>query len=301
MTDAGPSYFWTKVWSRPSAPERDALLFRFSGWRDRSLAMLSPGDIVVYLTSDATESDPMVRGRVAGAVEIAGEPILAADVGLTENPPATHLNEEGRYRWPYAITIRRAWHVLDTQSNDELIPGHGAVGRQGAATIHPMDANEVRRFRALRVEEQVTGQTPGAQIFSAAHRRPWRQKAGEREAAMVDPGCQLYAAIIADEHGMTVKVGSGKSAERLEVLNRYRRPSQGETLWAIGKGFVHDFETPDGARAAEDHLLARARAEGFVSRDHGEFLVGLPMRRLRELFAAAVEAGMEIEDRATVA
>ena len=88
----------------------------------------------------------------------------------------------------------------------------------------------------------------------------------------VVPGCQLYLAVIQDDHGMTVKVGSGKAEDRLAELNRYRRISQGETIWSLYQ--EHEFDTVAAARAAEDYLLKEAHTAGFASPDHSDMGVG---------------------------
>jgi hypothetical protein len=286
------SYYWTKVWGRPREPATEALLFNSEGYRDVALQRLRPGDIVVYLTSDATAADPMVRGHVSGAVEIEGRPILAEELGIPDRANPVDFREDGRFRWPYGITISRAWRVVDKESNDNLIPGHREKGLQGAATIHEMSLDEVARFQSLRVEEQVSDGSPSADVFLVSLRRPWRQKSGPRASGQVQPGCDLYVAWIADRHGITFKVGSGKHVDRISALNLYRRPSQGEVLWSLAKGLRYSFGTPEAAQDAEYHLLERAKAEGFGSPDHSEFLVGITFERVRTLFAKAVEVGL---------
>ena len=57
-------FFWTKVWGAPDVPAHDALAFNYKSTRDDALATILPGDIIVYLTSDATEALPMMCGRV---------------------------------------------------------------------------------------------------------------------------------------------------------------------------------------------------------------------------------------------
>lgn len=44
-----------------------------------------------------------------------------------------------------------------------------------------------------------------------------------RRPVKVNPGTNLYFAQIYDDYGLTFKVGSGKVADRIEELNRYRR------------------------------------------------------------------------------
>ncbi len=284
-----PRFFWTKVWRQPDEPAKDALAFNSERTRDRVLEIAQPGDIVVYLTSDTTDADPLIRGRVAGAVEIAGEPLMVEEIRAAERIRSQEYREDGRFRWPFGISVSRTWRVIDQESNDSLIPDHAAKGIQGAATIHAMKPEEVARFRSLRAAEQTLDGERGSELFRTSLRSAWHQKPGQRGGADVDPGCQLYIAVIHDDHGMTIKIGSGKAEDRLKELNRYRRVSQGETVWSLYQ--EHEFETAADARAAEDHLLREAHAAGFGSPDHSEFIVGMEMRALNKLVAEAIEMG----------
>ena len=288
-----PAFYWTKVWGRPREPAGEALLFNSEATRDAAVSILTPGDIVVYLTSDAAQAERSMRGRVAGAVEIHGEPVLAEALGIVERARPEDFREDGRFRWPYGITISRAWRALDAEANDNLIPGHKDLGIQSAATIHPMRPDEVARFKMLRVVERTEDGDSDRLPFASSLYRPWHQHEGYREGGEVAPGSDVYVAVISDAFGMTFKVGSGKVEERLTELNRYRRPSQGETIWK--KILSYSFRTPEAARAAEDHILVEAHRGGFWSRDHSEFLVGIDFNQVKGLFNAAVKVGKERE------
>jgi hypothetical protein len=283
-------YFWTKVWGAPHAPEQSALLFNSEGARDTALGVLKQGDIVVYLTSDRAESDPNFRGRVSGAVEIEGNPVIAADLGILERSRPQDFREDGRFRWPFGVSITRCWRVVDQESSNNLIPTHAEKGIAGAITVHEMSASEISRFQSLRVEEQTNVGPSGKRIpFRSSLRSTFNQHEGIREGSEVHPGSGFYIAVISDEHGLTYKVGSGKIEERIDALNRYRRPSQGESVWSV---FLrYDLASPENARAAEDYFLRAAIGEGHGSPDHSEFLTGgMSVKRLNELFSAAVEA-----------
>jgi len=115
-----------------------------------------------------------------------------------------------------------------------------------------------------------------------------------REPANVNPGTHLYIAQIYDTHGLTFKVGSGKAADRIEDLNRYRRLTQGEAKWSERSST--QFATVAGARAAEDHILLEAKKAGYGSDDHSEFLVGISSRDLNALYSMAIEVGMGVLD-----
>lgn len=277
-------YYWTKVWGAPDVPAHDALAFKDKGTRNKVLADINPGDIVVFLTSDATEADPLMRGRVAGAVEIADPPevVMVEDLRDGRSRDADY-RKDGRFRWPFGITVSRTWKVIDQEANDALVPDHASKLMQGAATIHEMHPSEVQRFRRLRVAEQTGDGVGDTQPFAVSQSRPWRQKAGSRSGAEVQPGTQLYIAVITDDHGMTFKVGSGKAQERINALNQYRRGSQGEAMWAEYQ--VYDFNSVVAARDAEDHIVSSAKAKGFGSKDHSEFIVGIQIRQLADLIS----------------
>lgn len=286
-------YYWTKTWGAPDIPEYDALALSHEGTRQSILSYIQSGDIVVYLTSDAKESDPMLRGRLAGAVEIA-DPAQEVDVEFLRpnmKRPAEHYRQGGgRFRWPFGIAVSRTWTFIEQESNDTLIPDHADKRMQGAASIHEMRPEEISRLMSLNVREQVKDEATAKLPFRGSLHRPWRQKAGSREPANVNPGSHLYIAQIYDAHGLTFKIGSGKAADRIEDLNRYRRLTQGEAKWSERSST--QFATVTGARAAEDYILLEAKKNGYGSNDHSEFLVGISSRDLNALYSKAIEIGL---------
>jgi hypothetical protein len=52
-----------------------------------------------------------------------------------------------------------------------------------------------------------------------------------------------------------------------------------------------DFQTVSAARAAEDFIVEQAVKAGLISKDHGEFIVGITFTNLKQLFSEAVEIG----------
>jgi hypothetical protein len=299
--EIGMNYYWTKTWGAPDVPEFDGLALSHEGYRANILEFIQPGDIVLYLTSDAKEADPMLHGRLAGAVQIA-DPIKAIDIGFQRpgiKRPAEHYRKDGRFRWPFGIAISRSWTFIDQVSNSDLIANHGTYGMQGAATIHPMSQDQIAKLVCLQVREVTKDGTAERLPFAGSLKRPWHQKAGTRASTVIDPGRELYIAWIADHHGLTYKIGSGKASERVAELNMYRRGSLGEMLWS--KHSSYEFDSVDGARAAEDHILAEAKKAGYGSKDHSEFLVGITNKELNALYGAAIEIGLAKDQEVTQA
>lgn len=289
-------YFWTKTWGAPDIPEYDALALSHEGTRQRISGYIQPGDVVVYLTSDAKESDPMLRGRLAGAVEIA-DPVQDVDVEFlrpdVKRPPEHYREGEGRFRWPFGIAVSRTWVFIEQESNDTLIPDHADKGMQGATSIHEMRPEEIGRLMSLNVREHVKDEATVKLPFQGSLHRPWHQKSGVRSQANVSPGKQLYIAQIYDAHGLTFKIGSGKASDRIEELNKYRRRTQGEAQWSEKSS--SQFATVAGARAAEDFILREAKKTGYGSDDHSEFLVGISSRDLNALYSKAIEIGLAMD------
>lgn len=238
----------------------------------------------------------MLRGRLAGAVEIA-DPVREVDVESlrpgAKRPIEHYRPGDGRFRWPYGIAVSRTWVFIEQESNNTLIPDHADKGMQGAASIHEMRPEEIGRLMSLEVREQVKDEATEKLPFQGSLHRPWRQKSGIRAPANVDPGTNLYIAQIYDAHGLTFKIGSGKAAERIEDLNRYRRLSQGEAKWS--EKTSSQFATVAGARAAEDFILHEAKKAGYGSKDHSEFLVGISIRDLNALYSKAIEIGLAVD------
>ncbi|MCE6959313.1 hypothetical protein LAZ40_09645 [Cereibacter sphaeroides] len=298
-SDREPNIFWKKVWGPPRSPSRTMLAFNSEANRRHAQGLLVPGDIVVFLTTNENAANANFRGHVCGAVEIEGREVLAEDLGIPDLSREVDFREDGTFRWPFGLSVSRCWQVLGRKRNDWLIPDHATYGIQAAARIHPMDEIQARRFRACDVVEVLEEGEAEREVFRESLRRPWRQKAGERQGAEVRPGTELYVARIVDlpKGGVvrtvttTYKVGSGKPEERLAALNLYRRPSCGEPLWNLVPELRHEFRTSDGARDAEDHLLREAKALGHASPDHSEFLQGIGPQDLARLFEAAVKAG----------
>ncbi|MBL3560018.1 hypothetical protein [Rhodovulum sulfidophilum] len=286
------NYYWTKTWGAPDVPEYDGLALSHEGYRAKILKYIQPSDIVLYLTSEAKEADPMLHGRLAGAVQIAG-PIEIIDIESRRpdtKRPAEHYRKDGKYRWPFGIAISRSWKFIDQVSNNVLIPDHAGYGMQGAATIHPMSHDQIAQLMSLQVREVIKDDKAERLPFAVSLKRPWQQKAGPRAGTVIDPGCELYIACIADSYGLTYKIGSGKASERVAELNKYRRGSLGEILWS--KQSSYEFGSVEGARAAEDYILSEAKTAGHGTKDHSEFLVKISKEKLNLLYSKAIEIGL---------
>ncbi|MEO9629685.1 MAG: hypothetical protein ABJG14_04535 [Sulfitobacter sp.] len=144
------------------------------------------------MTSDAKESDPLLRGRLAGAVEIA-DPAQEVDVEFlrpdVKRPSEQYRQGDGRFCWPFGNAVTRTWTFIEQESNDMLIPDHADKGMQGAARIHEMHPEEIGRLMSLNVRERVKGEDTPNLPFQGSLNRPWRQKVACAKPCMSIPVC----------------------------------------------------------------------------------------------------------------
>lgn len=140
--------YMTKVWGFdvPSAP----LQFSTNGWRDNAREVLQPGDLVVCVGTKGAETAPRSQGRLLGMMEPTTEVALSFDFELQTR--AVDYDEEGNYRWPYALLNRRAWRFLEPRPLlEEISPRSFAM--DSALGIVPLTADEAARIESLPKEE----------------------------------------------------------------------------------------------------------------------------------------------------
>jgi hypothetical protein len=139
--------FLTKVWgfSVPCGP----LQFSLAGWRDRARDMLSNGDLVVLVGTKEAPTDSAERGRVLGIMKPTKEPVMSLDFQLETF--SHDFNDEGEYKWPYALINNRAWLLLDRPLLDEVTSR--SFNMDAAAGIVPLHDAETNHILTLRREE----------------------------------------------------------------------------------------------------------------------------------------------------
>jgi len=140
--------YMTKVWgfSTPSGP----LQFSTNGWRERAREILQSGDLVVVVGTKGEETAPRSQGRLLGMMEPTTEVARSLDFEL--QPRAADYDDEGNYRWPYALLNRRAWRFLEPRPLFEEISPR-SFSMDSALGIVPLTADEAARIEMLPKEE----------------------------------------------------------------------------------------------------------------------------------------------------
>jgi len=162
--------YMKKVWGykAPSAP----LQFSERGAMIAARETIGPDDRVVIVGTLGDETAPEDQGMLLGLMEVSGEPVSSLDYYLDKDFKSQDLDENGNYRWPHGLSVRRAWHFDEPRTRLSDVSDR-SFGRQGAATITALTDEEAERILRLpRHEIGVRGVSHRVAI--ARGRRPGR-------------------------------------------------------------------------------------------------------------------------------
>jgi hypothetical protein len=136
--------YMTKVWgfSSPSGP----LQFGANGRRETARELLKPGDFVVLVGTKGPETSLDKQGRVLGMMEPTTEVVSSLDFDLQQRE--IDFDDEGNYRWPYGLLIRRAWKFDEPYREFEDISSR-QFSMDAASGIVPLTNDETARILGL--------------------------------------------------------------------------------------------------------------------------------------------------------
>jgi hypothetical protein len=142
--------YMTKVWgfSTPSGP----LQFGANGRRETARDMLKPGDRVVLVGTKGHPTSPEKQGRVLGMMEPTAQVVSTLDFELKNRE--VDFDDEGNYRWPYSLLIRRAWKFEEPYRLLEGISSR-QFNMDAASGIVPLtddEATEILKLAHAEVE-----------------------------------------------------------------------------------------------------------------------------------------------------
>jgi hypothetical protein len=142
--------FITRVWGFDPA-RWPVITFGLEGNRDKLLRESSPGDRIVFVGTLREPTPEPLRGRLLGMAEIGRIAVDTLDVVGDDARGPHDFDEAGRFRWPKAILMMRAWRftpqpkLLDVLA--EQLPYHATPQ---AILLSQEDADAVLR---LSIEE----------------------------------------------------------------------------------------------------------------------------------------------------
>lgn len=138
--------FITRVWGFDPA-RWPVITFGLEGNRDNLLRNSVPGDRIVFVGTLREPTPELMRGRLLGMAEIGRIPIDTLDVIRADAIRPQDYDEAGRFRWPKAILMMKAWRftpqpkLLDILA--EQLPYHAT---SQAILLSKTDADAVLRL-----------------------------------------------------------------------------------------------------------------------------------------------------------
>lgn len=156
--------FVTKVWGfgDPCGP----LQFSQPGWRTRAREALEDGDLVVLVGTKGEETLPEERGRQLGIMEPSTEPVMSLDFDVRKG--GKDFDEDGNYKWPFALQNRRAWifeqrpllaEIIERRFNMDAAQGIVALSEKEIIRIKSLQAREIKLLPSVRGLARIEGQT----------------------------------------------------------------------------------------------------------------------------------------------
>src|SRR5262245_29653429 len=89
------------------------ITFGLEANRDALIQASKPGDLLAFIGTQSEPTEPEDRGRLLGLTEIGRLPVDSLEVLNCEDIQPVHYDASGRFKWPKAIPIFRAWRFPD--------------------------------------------------------------------------------------------------------------------------------------------------------------------------------------------
>lgn len=190
--------YMKKTWGydNPSGP----LQFSERGAMQTAQRTLQPDDRVVIVGTLGEETAPEDRGTILALMEVTTEPVRSLDFyDLTDIEP--HFRDEnGNYRWPFGLRVRRAWQFDEPKQklsdvSDRVFRREGVIGiteltEDEAERILQLPHHEIEvrgaRERPAEVAGRIVGRSGPPPSTSRAGVMHLRQASAYTYAMLID-------------------------------------------------------------------------------------------------------------------
>lgn len=166
--------FATRVWGA-DLDRWPLATFGKAGHRDSLLRRAQEQSYICFVGTNNTNTSIENRGKILALAEFSREPVDAESILIELNGqlplPADNFDADGRFKWPFALCLTRAWKI------DPPVSLRSVLGRQltmnatpGAEELSPDEVERVLRLpvtevvlpelsaiRALRLQEGMEG------------------------------------------------------------------------------------------------------------------------------------------------
>lgn len=280
--------FLKKTWgfSDPCGP----LVFSREGARDNARRVVGEGELVVIVGTKGDETAEREQGMVLGLMEPSKLPVSASSYDFGTN--AKLYDEQGRFKWPFGLELRRAWRFDEpwTTFADICDRYHGREGALSLASIEDdeerqilsLPKTEVRLLQPARVSARITGKARTGQNAAPPPSTTRRGVMHLRRAPAF-----TYAMRLRGAERSAYKIGWAFDWEvRNRNFNRYALPSLGGIRYEIK--FTELWDTAMSAFKMEQKILNHYTSNRHP--DNSEVLVGVADVDLENQWRNAVMA-----------
>lgn len=260
--------FGTRFWG--FEPQAEPFCgFTYPGSQSSLIARSQPGDLLVILGTGNELTAPEQRGRLLGFMEFARTAVIA-DHYLTDvsRSKSELFDENGRFRWPYAVPALRVWKFASPPNV------HEAIGRQltmaattGIDKLSELEADALWEFEVVEVEIPTSPIIRREQILRQGNaERKGSDRVGPKpsewsaEVARCDGVTYTYAMQFGDYDLFKIGISQNPS-ERRDRLNWSVPHEIVEASWQV----VMTQQWPDGASAYAMEQWLLVRFSEFVS------------------------------------
>lgn len=219
--------FATRVWGFD--PKNYPMVsFSSPGARNRLIAESTDGDIILFCTTKTDVVAPDEKGKILGYVEFLRDEANASDLFADDVELADHLFEDGKFKFPFAVPIVRAWE-LDPPVDIKTTLGRQLTAATRSSFEELADEDEKRAIKNLPKKEIPLPENNIAKRHSRNNRKPLLDTS---EKGQPGPPPAEWSEIISQQDGPTAtylfqfgdrdvwKIGISKNPQsRLNQLN----------------------------------------------------------------------------------
>ncbi|WP_108836709.1 GIY-YIG nuclease family protein [Tateyamaria sp. Alg231-49] len=273
-TQEGRRVFYTYIWGSAAGSSKGyPMTFTGKGPRTMAIHRSQPGDLVFGIVSNAPTSgapiDPKLAGRVACVWQITHATADTTDFGITSQSE-WDVDEDGNYRWPYALRAMRIWGIETLPLFRELT-GYTNKTHHMDAVTSIREVSDPKLIASL-MELQTIEVEPMQPQFSSMEGQVIKLLNKHRNPYSVEPKNHDFWYVYVLTLGDAVKIGySHNPQSRRDAYNLGRLPDRGEKLWELKA--TQPYPSEQAAQAVEAELHRAFSA--CVTQHNQEVFVGV--------------------------
>lgn len=259
MISASAKIFASRFWGF-NPDTHPAVTFGLDGNRDRLLSLSGASDLVLFVGTTDYPTLPDEQGRLLGLAEFSRIPVEALDI-LDHGALPEHAFKNGKYKWPKALAMLRAWRFDDPRPGvvDVLQKQLSMYATVGVVELDAIDREAVLALPRTQVPVRPSAAIADMNRLSQAlkHNRPTTGPAATSWEGQVTHDVSGPAQTYALRFGRSDvwKIGWAKDAKsRCNDINAHVPHEHLGEQWTVK--LVQNWPTGDEAYRMEQRLFS---------------------------------------------